>query len=240
MILRRDDGADLAVVGKDALFIKRLYGVEVHDRGADTLGREKLRRLEGARDHQAGGEYRGVRTLAQNDGLAGNKGRCLIGDVVRAGTGQADIHGTLDIYRGFHGLIGLGCVAGGENCHARKLAHERDVLKRLVGADAEPGMGEGELHVRTGIGHGVADLLKRAARAEHGKCAGEGNIAREGKASGGADHVRLGDAEIIESVGEGLFKGAGLCRPCEVGVHDDDLAVFLAQQGKRLAVCFSS
>ena len=40
VILRRDDGADLAVVGKDALFIKRLYGVEVHDRGADTLGRE--------------------------------------------------------------------------------------------------------------------------------------------------------------------------------------------------------
>ena len=44
-------------------------------------------------------------------------------------------------------------------------------------ANAEAGVGEGQLHVCIGVGHGVSDLLICAAGAEHGKGADKGDVA---------------------------------------------------------------
>ena len=243
MVLRGDYGAHLGVVGEYALLVNGLYRVEIHNSGADALGGENIRRGERACDHEPRGEYRRVRALAQDDRLAGDERGALIGYIVRAGTGQADVYRTLYLSCGAHGLVRLGGVARGEHRHAGELAHERDVLKRLVGAavlaDGETRVREGELHVRAGIGDGVSDLLERSARAEDGEGAGERHVAGECEPGGGADHVRLGDAEVIKSAGEGLLEGAGLGRAREVSVHDDDLFILFAQRGQSLAVCFS-
>ncbi len=217
--------------------------MEIHDGGADAPGGENIRRGERARDHEPCGEYRRVSTFAQHERLAGNERGGVIRNVVRARTGQTDEHGTRYLRRGAHGLVRLGGVARREHRHSGKLAHERNVLKRLVRAavlaDGKPRMREGKLHVRTGIGDGVSDLLESSAGAENCKGAGEGHIAGEGEPGGGADHVRLGDAEIVKSVGEGFFESDGLGRACKVGVHDDDLIVLSAQRRQSLAVCFS-
>ena len=106
-------------------------------------------------------------------------------------------------------------------------------------AHAQSGVGTGNFYVGPGVSHGIADLFIGPACAENGEGAGKGDIAGEGKARRGADHICLGNAEVVETVGKSLAEGAGLGRAGEIRVHNHDFFILSAQGGQSLTVGLS-
>ena len=86
------------------------------------------------------------------------------------------------------------------------------------------------------VADGVADLLKRAAGGEHGERGAEDLLARGGDARGDADHVGLGDADVVEALGMGGLELAGLGGRGEVRVQDHEVVALGAERHKLLAV----
>ena len=86
---------------------------------------------------------------------------------------------------------------------------------------------------------GVADLLKGATGGKHGKGAREGDAARGRDAGGKAHQVALGDAGIIEALGMGGLKLAGLRGGRQVGIENHEVIALVAQLDKRLAVAYT-
>ena len=105
-----------------------------------------------------------------------------------------------------------------------------------VFTDAETAVGTDDLHVQTGIAHGVADLLPGTAGSKHGEGVDEGLLAAGGQAGGHAHHVALSDAHVEEPVGIGLHKALGHGSARQVGVEHHQLGILLSQLYQRIAV----
>ena len=135
--------------------------------------------------------------------------------------------------------LGLVVVAGVDDHHAGKGAHEGDILHGLVGCTV---LTEGDTSVRgcdldigVSIGDLLADLVIDAAGDELGEGADERDLAGEGETGGGADHVGLGDAALHETLGELSSELLHLQGREQVGGHGDDGGVFLASLIEAIA-----
>ena len=113
-----------------------------------------------------------------------------------------------------------------------QLSHQRDVLDGLVAsavlAHAQAGVGEPEFHVAVGIADGIADLLKRTARAEQGEGAHKGNVTGVGKTRGRAHHVGLRDSHVEMTVRIHILEHTGLGGMGQVGVQHHYFIIFSA------------
>ena len=215
--------------------------MDIDDGGVNAVLGERFRRHEGFIDHQARCEDRDILAFAQDIGLAENKGLDHVALKNRRGeTGEAHIHGAVEIGDRHGRGLGLVRVGGAEDRHARNDAHERKVLDALMAAavlaDAHAGVGGADLDVEVRIGNGVADLLVGPAGREHREGGAEGNETHRAHAGGGVDHVGLGNAEVVEFLGVRLGDLAGLGRVGKVGVEHDDLIVLFHQLDQRFAV----
>ena len=98
-------------------------------------------------------------------------------------------------------------------------------------------MGGADLDVQVRVADGVADLLKAAARNEHGKAGHEGNIAHRGHTGGDADHVLLGNAAVKVTIRVLLAEDFGFGGSGQVGVKDHQIvSALLGQLYQRVAV----
>ena len=101
-------------------------------------------------------------------------------------------------------------------------------------------MGGSDLDVQVRVADGVADLLKAAARNEHGKAGHEGDIAHRGHTGGDADHVLLGNAAVKMTVRELFAEDLGLGGGGQVGIKDDQVVGALAGKlHQRVAVAYT-
>jgi hypothetical protein len=112
-------------------------------------------------------------------------------------------------------------------------------MRRAVDPLREAGAGAGEFDVRRGERYLLADLVERAAGEEHRERVRKGDHAPEGEPDGGAHHILFGDADLKESVGEGLGELVRPRRMAEVGIHHRDPRLLGPQRGQRLSVCIS-
>ena len=87
-------------------------------------------------------------------------------------------------------------------------------------AQGDAGVRGGDFYVGEAVGHLLAELVIDAAGDEFGEAADEGDLAGDGKAGGGANHVGFGDAALDEALREFRRKGVHLegalevCREC--------------------------
>ena len=92
-----------------------------------------------------------------------------------------------------------------------------------------------QLHVRARLGDGHAQLIEAVARREDGEGTAERDLAARCQARRHADHVRLGNADGEEALGEFAAELDGGRREAEVGVDADDVEPLAAETGQRRA-----
>ena len=208
----------------------------------NALCGQQLRRLQRLADHQATGEHRSILTLPEDVGLADLEGIVLLEN--RGGQpGGPQIGGTLHLSQSEGGLSGLVAVGRDDDSHAGDHSHKADILDGLVAAavlaHGHAGVGAADLHIETGVGDGVADLLIGPACAEHSKGGAEGNEPHGGQARRHIHHVALGNAAVKEAIGIGRLEKFGHGSPGQIGIQHHNLIVGSAQLYQRLAVGFT-
>ena len=205
------------------------------------------RRLGGSKrlgDHKAAGDDRHIGPLAHDYAAADLELIVLaVVDDRRRQAAEAHVDRPLKLVGGAHAGAGLDIVGGNNHRHARNRAHERNVLAALVRsavlAHRNARVGSTDLDVEMRVADGVADLLVGAAGGKHGKGAREGNAARSRDAGGKAHQVALGDTGIIEALGIGGLKLAGLRGGRQVSIENHEVIALVAQLDKRLAVAYA-
>ena len=209
----------------------------VDDADAVALGSQQLRGVERDLDHRSGRHETKIAALRETDRLADGKFRILGRDVLAGNADHADVHRSVDLCGGKDRLFCLGGVAGGEDRHVRNAAHEIDVLHRLVAsavlADVQTVVREHKFDVGIHIRHSVADRLVRTSRAEERKGVDKRHQPAMRHARRRADHVRLGNAEIIKPVGIYVLELRGFC---QIRVQNDQLVVFLSKLDQRFRI----
>src|SRR5215472_11325087 len=86
------------------------------------------------------------------------------------------------------------------------------------------------------VGHGVDDLVQRAAGGEHAERVHPRHQALPGQGAGHADHVRLGHARVDEAVRELRLEQVDLALAGQVAGQADDLRALPGQLGQGPAV----
>ena len=119
-------------------------------------------------------------------------------------------------------------------------AHQGNVLNALMAAAVFPhgqaGMRQAELHIGIDICHTVANLFIGTPRPEQRKGGNKGHQPFMGHAGCRANHVRLGNSEIEETLWILRFEQLCHCGARKVCVQHDNLAVFFAQLTQLFAV----
>ena len=235
MLLGGDHLAALFGRLQDDLLVQRLDGVDVDDAGMDALGGQLLGSDAGLVDHQAGGDDGNV--IALGDLLALADLKVVVVGIVEHGhrqTAEAQVDRAFHGVGGTHSGAGLHVIGGADDGHAGQAAHQGEILAALVGSavltDGDAAVGRADLNVQTGVGDGVADLLKGTARSEHGKAGNERGIAHGGQACSHTHHVALGNAAVKVAVRICLAEHTGLGGGGQVGVQHHDVVVTLCSQ----------
>ncbi len=96
-----------------------------------------------------------------------------------------------------------------------------------------------KLRVRTGIGHGDAQLVVTLIHEKDRERRGERDLSCHRQSAGDADHVRFRDADGEEAVGEFFLELGAKGGFRQVGVERDHVWVLRAQLGQRLSVGFA-
>ena len=216
----------------DGFLVQGLDGGDVDDLGADALGLQGLGGLQGLPNGVAGGDEGDILAFVHHDGLANDEGLVLIREVGNGGTAEAEVYRTYIFGNGQGGLEGLVVVAGIDDHHAGEGAHEGDVLHGLVSGSVltqrNAGMGRGNLHIGVAVGQLLTDLVVYTAGDKFCEGTHERNLAGEGQAGGGANHVGLRDAALDEALRELCCEGVHLKGTLEICGEGHDILVGLA------------
>ena len=242
VLLDGDDAAAFAGGGQDDLLIDGLDGGHIDDADIHALALGQHGGAQCLVGHQAGGDDGDVVTVGQLLALADLE---LVGLRVmenrRGQAGKAQVDRALVVVGGDDGGAGLDIVGRAEDDHSGDGAHQGDILAALVGGavltDRQAGVGGGNLHVQVRVADGVANLLKAAARHEHGEAGNKGHIAHRGHTGGDAHHVLLGNAAVKVALGVSLAENLGLGGGGQVGVKNHQIvSALLGQFYQRIAV----
>ena len=240
VLLHGDNAARLLGCLAHQLRIQGLDGVHIDEAGVDAGGLQGLHGLDSLAHHQAGGDDGDVLAVPQGDALANLKLVVLVVvEALHSQAAQTDVHRAHMLGGGLHGGQHFVVVGGVQNHHAGDGAHQGDVLAALVGgavlAHGDARVGAHNLHVEVGVAHGVAHLLKGAARGEHGEGRREGHLPAGGQAGGNANHVALGDAAVDKALRVFFLEDAGLGGLCQIRVQHNDVGVRFGQCGDCFA-----
>ena len=217
--------------------------MDIHYRRAYAFGGKQLPCLQSHIYHDTGSKDAYVLTLGKCYSLTRLELVALFIEKHRDGvSAEAEVHGSLIVYRPLDGGSRLGRIGGVDDRHSGDRTHKRKVLKALVSRAVlpyrDPGVSRADLHIEVRITDTVPYLLEGASRREHGKGRGKNDLSRRRDTRGDRHHIALCNSAVKESLGELLFEDPGLCRRGKVGVKHHEI-VFVAEFGKRVAVCFS-
>ena len=109
-------------------------------------------------------------------------------------------------------------------------------MASAVLADVQPVVREHKFDVGIHIRHSVADRLVRTSRAEERKGVDKRHQPAMRHARRRADHVRLGNAEIIKPVGIYVLELLRHRGFCQIRVQNDQLVVFLSKLDQRFRI----
>ena len=104
-----------------------------------------------------------------------------------------------------------------------------------VFAEGQPGVRGGDLHVGTGVGDALSDLVVHAAGGEGGEGADKGDFASEGEAGADTDHIGFGNTGLEKAVGVLFDESTEFERSDEVGAQSHDIGVGTSQLGHGIA-----
>ena len=245
VLLDGDDAAALAGGGQDDLLIDGLDGGHIDDADVHALALGQHGGAQCLVGHQAGGNDGDVVTVGQLLALADLE---LVGLRVmenrRGQAGKAQVDRALVVVGGDDGGAGLDIVGRADDDHSGDGAHQGDILAALVGGavltDRQAGVGGGNLHVQVRVADGVANLLKAAARHEHGEAGNKGHIAHRGHTGGDAHHVLLGNAAVKVALGVSLAENLGLGGGGQVGVKNHQIVSALLPVISNMPDAFDS
>ena len=242
VLLAGDDLAALFGGREHQLLIQGFDGSHVDDHGVNALSRQRLGGHDGFIDHQAVGDDGNVGAVAHNLALANFKLVAFLMEDGHRRPAEAHIHRAHIFVGGLHHGLGLHIVGGAHDHHAGDGAHQSEVLAALVAGTVltygDAAVGSADLHIQVGIADGVAHLLIGTSGGEHGEGGSEGHQAGGGHTGSHADHIRLGNAAVKVTVGEGLLENAGLGSTGQIRVQDYQVFVLGTQlrQGVAIAV----
>src|ERR1700704_2581340 len=229
VFLGRHDAARLPGRSIDRLQVKGLRRREVdHPRG-DPLPLQHLRGLEASRNHDAAANQGHIEPVPEDARLPDREAVFDGRNRWHVRAGEPTVDRALHRCGGVHAPRGFRRVRGDEDRHPRDPAHERDVLVDLVGGPVRPDgqacVRTEDLHIQVRVRNVLPDHVVRVRAPEHAIGRRERDLSRGREPSRDADHVRLRDPELEQSVWEGLAEFDRLDRFRRVGANDDHVRV---------------
>ena len=218
--------------------------MDIYQVNADALILEDPACLDGFPYHMAAGENADVSAFRELLGLADPE-IGFQGEDGPGGPAEPQVNRALVGGNGFCGGLGLVVIAGNNDGHARQHFHQSDIFQDLVGGavltQSEARMRCADLHILSGVGDGLADLVIDPAGGEIGEGGGVGDLAAYRQPRGDTHHIGFGYPHLVEAVREFLdegaqFKGSGEVRAerDHVGVLFGDLVDAISEAASRI------
>ena len=177
-------------------------------------------------------------------GLADGELHILVVDLRDGVTGEAQIHGAVDLSGLTDELAGGVVVRGHDDGHVGDGAQHAHILNGLVGRAVVGGrhaaVGAGDLYVQVGVADLLTDHFAHTEGTEHGIGDDKGDLAAGGKARGNARAVLLGDADVDVLVRQLLAEFAGLAALADININDQNVGILLAERDDLLAEALAS
>ena len=224
--------------------VDRLYGGHVDHRGLYLPVRQQLGRLQRYIHHVSTSDERKILPLAEDHSASQLKLIAAIQDIWDRIPAQADVNRPVYLLCHGHGHGSrLHAVGGDENSHVGQRTHQGDVLQRLVASPirslSQASARARQDNVKLRVGDLDAYLTVAAPRDKDGERVTVGDQARCGHACPRADHIRLGNTHVDETVGIGIAEEHGAGRLVQIRVKHHNVGMCRAHLSERLAVHIS-